>query len=449
MTEFLPEHPGGAGIILRYAGKDATDEFTPIHSKDALLELAPEKHLGEVDPASLAEAAPATVTVSKEKQKALENEKLPLWALLSLADFEREAAKVLPAKAWSYYNSAADDMFTFAANKQAWNSVPLRPRVMRDMLNIDLRTSFLGTESSLPIFIAPAAAAKLAHPEGEMALARAAGRQGIVQVVSSNASCSVEEIAGARVNENQPLFYQLYVNRDRAKTIKLLERVRACGFTSLWVTVDNATAGKRETDERYKINLDLEAMAAGIENNAAEEQGLGKTLGSYIDERLCWDDIKFLKKHLDVPLVLKGIQTAEDARLAYEYGCAGICVSNHGGRQLDTAPSSLSVLVELRLNCPEIFTKMDVFVDGGLRRGTDVLKALCLGCKAVGLGRPPLYSLVYGSEGVEKMLQILTEECTIAMRLIGANSIADLGPHFVNTRALEQVAARVDLSAKL
>jgi len=202
-----------------------------------------------------------------------------------------------------------------------------------------------------------------------------------------------------------PFLFQLYVNKDRKKSEQLLQECKSLGLKAIFVTVDAASAGKREADERVKADEDFTAPMSGVKaTNDKKGGGLGRVMGSYIDPALSWDDVKWLRRWTDLPIVLKGVMTAEDAKLAMDHRLDGVLLSNHGGRNLDTSPPAILLLLELQKNCPEIFDRMEVFVDGGIRRGTDILKALCLGATAVGIGRSFLYSLNYGQEGVEHLI---------------------------------------------
>jgi len=225
--------------------------------------------------------------------------------------------------------------------------------------------------------------------------------------MSTHASNSVEELANARVNEAQKLWFQLYVHRDRAVTEKLLRRVVQSGaFAGLFVTVDAPTVGKREAEERLKASVMPEGPKPSTATPGSGAKSVTKALAAFVANDLVWEEISWMKKLTGMPVVVKGIMTVEDAILAMTYGCEGIYISNHGGRQLDTSPPPMLTLLELRKHCPEVFTRMEVFLDGGVRRGTDVIKALCLGCKAVGLGRPFLYAnTCYGVDGVLKAIQ--------------------------------------------
>ena len=298
-------------------------------------------------------------------------------------------------------------------NTKAFRKVLFRPRVFIDVSKCDTSTTALGLRMSAPIFIAPAALAKIGNPEGEVNLTKAAGMTGIVQAMSTNASNSVEELTFARVNDSQKLWFQLYVNKNRDVTAKLLQKVVKSGaFSALFVTVDVPVLGKREAEERLKASVMpvlSETSGPGALTAKSGPKSVTKALATFIAKDLVWEEIAWMKKLTGMPVVVKGIMTVEDAILALKYGCEGIYLSNHGGRQLDTSPPAMLTLLELRKHCPQIFTKMEVFLDGGVRRGTDVVKALCLGVKAVGLGRPFLFAnTCYGVSGVLKAIESIS-----------------------------------------
>ena len=297
-----------------------------------------------------------------------------------------------------------------AENTKAFQKILFRPRVFVDVSKCDTSTTLFGLPSTSPILIAPAALAKLGHPGGEVNLTQGAGIAGIIQVMSTNASNSVDELAAARVNEKQKLWFQLYVNKNRNAAAKLLDKVVKSGaFSTLVVTVDAPVLGKREADERLKASVMPElskTSGAGAVTAGSGAKSVAKALSTHIATDLVWSEIAWMKKLTGMPVVVKGIMTVEDAILALKHGCDGIYLSNHGGRQLDTSPPAMLTLLELRRHCPQIFTKMEVFLDGGVRRGTDVVKALCLGCKAVGMGRSFLYAnSCYGVDGVLKAIE--------------------------------------------
>lgn len=234
------------------------------------------------------------------------------------------------------------------------------------------------------------------------------------------------------------------MNKDHSKTNTLLTQIQSeTNISALFVTVDAPVPGKREADERVKADESLSTpMSGATARNDSKGGGLGRVMGSYIDATLNWDDIPWLRREWKRKIVLKGIQTWHDAVLAAEAGIDGIVLSNHGGRSLDTSPPAIMVLLELRRNCPWIFTKLEVFVDSGIRRGTDVVKCLCLGAKAVGMGRSFLYALNYGQEGVEHLVEIVRDEVETTMRMLGVTKIEDLHPGLVSTLDVDHLVPR-------
>ncbi|KAI5818448.1 FMN-dependent dehydrogenase-domain-containing protein [Pyronema omphalodes] len=458
VTKFLPSHPGGSNVILRYAGRDATAEYDPIHPAGILEEtLSPSQILGPLDPSTIPISHPSTNSTKPASKQVLLP---PLATQISLHDFETTAEKILPPKAWAYYNSAADDCISKHHNNSIFQSILLRPRIFRNVTSISLSTTLLGTPSRLPIFIAPAAMARLAHPLGESAIAQAAGKKGIIQCVSNNASLRPEEISSSRITPNQSLWFQLYIQSDRQKSEKMLQRISApgSGYTAVVLTLDAPTPGKREQDERVAstVTSTSEASGMGLDKKShggegegpGKGEGLGKALFLGTAADLTWKDLTWLRKHTHLPIILKGIQTHEDAMLAaseesLKLGVRGIVISNHGGRALDTAPPPLATLMEIRKYAPEVLGKLEVYLDGGIRRGTDVVKALALGARAVGIGRPVLYGLAgYGIDGVERVITILEEEIITAVKLLGVTNLGELGWRCVNAAALERLVWR-------
>lgn len=430
LADFLDEHPGGSKVILKLAGKDATSEYDPIHPPGTLEEtLKPAQILGPIDPSTVA-SLPSPASTPPIPLPPLP----PLDAQLNIDDFAITAERVLSPKAWAYYSSAADDLFTKIHNNTAYQQILLRPRIFRDVRDVDTRTTLCGDTSTLPVFVSPAAMARLAHPTGEAGIAQACGNHGVVQCVSNNASLKPEQIAAARVSPAQPLWFQLYVQIERAKSEALLQRINRLGFTAIVLTLDAPAPGKREADERAKnVGDTTSGMSGEGVRGAVKSEGLGRALFAGTSPSLTWDDLKWLRGQTHLPIILKGIQTHEDAALAaskecIDLGVKGIILSNHGGRAADTAPPPVYTLLEIRKYAPFVLERLEVYVDGGIRRGTDVVKALCLGATAVGIGRPALYGLSgYGPEGVERVLTILREEVETTMRLLGVNSIKELG----------------------
>ncbi len=411
VTEFLDEHPGGANIILQYGGKDATEEYNPVHPEGTIEKnLSPDKHLGAVDM--------ATVASSDDPQKVrdlAETEQVPLSLIMSLDDLETAASKILSRRAWSFYHSAADSLSSLNTNLTDWSKISFRPRIMRNVARVNMSRTIMGQKLSLPIFVAPAARARLAHDDGEHCIARGVARADMGYCTSNVASIGHEDLMKTMKAEKKDgaLFFQLYVQREKPKTKDIIRMAKSLGYKALVVTVDTAVVGKREEDERYSAELAYQAgMGQEVAPRTADDRStidadLPILRGAH-SSTLDWDDLKWIREEWGKagPILLKGIQTAEDAKMAHQMGVDGIYLSNHGGRQADHAPSSIRTLLEIRRFCPEIIKAgMEIVMDGGCRRGADVLKALALGASAVGFGRPFLYACAYGTEGVEKAIQ--------------------------------------------
>lgn len=294
VTTFLSLHPGGAASILAVAGTDATRLFTPIHAPGVLATLPPECHLGPVNPSTV----PATILTEEE---AAEDARIaaqrallpPAESFLLLSDFEEWAERVLSNAAWSYYASAADSESTHAENVASWGRYFFRPRVLRDITKGNLKTSVCGTEMDMPVYISPAAMARLGHPDGEVNLTRAAGAYGIVQAISINASCPLDEILAAR-KEGQRVWFQIYLNKDREKSVELLKKVEESGVAAVIFTVDVAWQSKRTLDRRAKTALAPPPSNEGSEKGTQGE-GVAAAISGYQDSHLVWEDIDFIR----------------------------------------------------------------------------------------------------------------------------------------------------------
>lgn len=262
------------------------------------------------------------------------NEKPPLQTLISASDFRDVAQNTLTPKAWAFYSSAATDLITHTQNKALIRRIMFRPRILRDVKTVSTERSILGCPSSAPFFISPAAMARMSHPDGECALARGAGKENIIQCISSNASYPLSSIIDAG-NKSQPFFLQLYVNSDRSKTVELLKKAANLGLKAIFVTVDAPVPGKREADERIAAETIASAISGAVASNDKKGGGMGRLMAQYIDKSLIWDDLGWIAKVSGLPIVLKGVQSAVDAIMAAKYGAAGIMLSNHGGRSLD------------------------------------------------------------------------------------------------------------------
>ncbi|KAM5342252.1 hypothetical protein ACJ41O_013218 [Fusarium nematophilum] len=364
---------------------------------------------------------------------------LPLSACQSLEDLGQVARAILLPKAAVYFDSGAESLSSLRRNRSGWESITFRPRVLRNVSKIDMRCRIMGSESSLPIFIAPAAAARLGHKDGERCLARGAARMDIPQCVCTYASVAPTDLMECFQSDSErrggALFFQLYVPKVKRDAEKLIAMAKRSGFKALVVTVDSPVVGKRDDDDRFKA---LSGYKEGPFNEVLPGHALpgqeAETLRGVHNSTLEWGDLAWIRQHWgDGLLVIKGIQTAEDALEAVRHSVDGIYLSNHGGRQLDYAPSPVQVLLEIRRRYPQIFASTQVYVDGGVMRGTDVVKALCLGARAVGIGRGFLYALsAYGTEGVLKAISILSDEIQTTMRLIGVTSLAQLNDSYIN-----------------
>lgn len=326
---------------------------------------------------------------------------------------------------------------TMRENHAAFHKIWFRPRILVDVEHIDMSTTMLGTKCSIPFYVTATALGKLGHPEGEVVLTKASHRHNVVQMIPTLASCSFDEILDARQGD-QVQWLQLYVNKDREITRKIVEHAEKRGCKGLFITVDAPQLGRREKDMRSKFSDPGSNVQSGGDN-IDRTQGAARAISSFIDPALSWKDIPWFKSITRMPIVLKGVQCVEDVLRAVEAGCDGVVLSNHGGRQLETARSGIEVLAEVMPALRERGweKRIEVFVDGGVRRATDILKALCLGATGIGIGRPFLYAMsAYGLDGVDRAMQLLKDEMEMNMRLIGATSVADLNPSLLDTRGL-------------
>lgn len=334
--------------------------------------------------------------------------KAELDQALSLPDFESLARNHISHGAWERIQGGAADEITVRWNREAYQHIRLRPRVLVDVSKLDTRVRLFGQELPFPILLAPTGAQNFVHPEGELAVVRGAGAAQAILVISSSASMRVEDVARAATGT---VWFQLYVQGDRAFTRDLVQRAEAAGCRALCVTVDSPTHGARNREVRARVELP--------ERPLPNLQG-----GNYLDPTLTWKDIDWLRSFAKTPVLLKGILNPDDAAIAVKAGVSGIVVSNHGGRNLDTVPATIDALP---LVVEKVAGRIPVIVDGGVRRGTDVLKALALGATAVAIGRPYLYGLgVGGAQGVTRVVEILRREFEMAMRLTGRPSIASI-----------------------
>jgi 4-hydroxymandelate oxidase len=348
--------------------------------------------------------------------------------VFSLYDFEPLAKAKMSHAAWEYVNGAAADEITVRWNREALDRIRLKPQVLVDVTKLDCRVSVLGREMPFPILLAPTASQRATHPEGELATARAAGSCGATMVLSTLSNTSVEDVVRAT---KSPVWFQLYVQHDRGFTRELVKRAVAAGCQALCLTVDTPIAGPRNREQRARLAMppgvgypNLTGLKLGKDKDAQTAGPASSIFDALLSADLTWKDVNWLQSFAGVPVLLKGILNPADADRAVKEGVAGIIVSNHGGRNLDTVPATIDALPAI---VEKVAGRVPVLVDGGIRRGTDVLKALALGATAVQIGRPYLYGLgAMGEQGVARVLTILQQEFEMAMALTGRPRIRDI-----------------------
>lgn len=349
---------------------------------------------------------------------------------INLAEYEFAAKQKLSPAAYGYYGGGASDNITLYDNRRAYDDIKILPHVLRDVSQRDLSTTILGQKIELPVVIAPMAMAALAHPDKELAMAGAAKKFGIPICVSTMATTRLEEVSATGVNS----WFQLYVHKDRGLTNSLIQRAETSGYQALVVTVDTAVASYRENQIRMPLRLPEGMHPENILEHWDQDKysSANAYVTAQFDASLTWDDIEAIIAETSLPVLLKGVLRADDAVEAVKRGVAGIVVSNHGGRQLDTVPATIEVLPDI---AEAVAGQCELMVDGGIRRGTDIIKALALGAKAVMLGRPILWGLaVDGQAGVEDILTILHREYDIALALAGCSSSQSIPRDLVRLR---------------
>ncbi|MBW4433213.1 MAG: alpha-hydroxy-acid oxidizing protein [Pelatocladus maniniholoensis HA4357-MV3] len=355
---------------------------------------------------------------------------------LNLFEYEQQAQKCLSPMVWDYYASGAWDEITLRDNHAAFDRIKLRPRVLVDVSDRHLTTTILDQPLQMPLLIAPMAFQCLAHPEGELATAKAASSAGVGMVLSTLSTKSLEEVAQIYYSNysqtpNPPLWFQLYIHRDRNLTRALIERAYTAGYQALCVTVDAPVLGKRERDTRNQFTLPPGLQLANLVTisglnipDQEGESGLFTYFAQQLDPSVTWRDLEWLQSISPLPLAIKGILRGDDAVRAVECGAKVIIVSNHGGRQLDGAIASFDALAEI---VKAVDGRAEVIVDGGIRRGTDIIKALALGAKAIMVGRPVLWGLAVDRQaGVNHVIEILHNELDLAMALSGCAKLEDI-----------------------
>jgi isopentenyl diphosphate isomerase/L-lactate dehydrogenase-like FMN-dependent dehydrogenase len=341
---------------------------------------------------------------------------------LSLEELEREARRVIGEMAYAYFAGGADDERLLAGNIEAWARWQLHPRVLAGITGVDLSTTLLGTAVSSPVVVAPTAVQRLAHGEGETATARGAAAVGALMVLSSLASCSLEEVAAAA--PDAPRWMQVYILRDRSRTVGLVQRAAAHGYGALVLTVDTAVSGLRLRELRGGVRLPPDLALPNVAGDSAQrahDGGLMAVVTREFEPSLTPDDIGWLAGLSDLAGVVKGVQRADDALRCVEAGAAAIVVSNHGARQLADAPATADIVGEI---ADAVGDRAEVYVDGGIRRAPDVMKALALGARAVLIGRPSLWALAAGgADGVASLLRWYETELRRTMALCGTATI--------------------------
>jgi 4-hydroxymandelate oxidase len=350
-------------------------------------------------------------------------------SLINLFDYEREAAKRIPPSHWGYIAGGANDEVTVSANRAAFDRILIRYRTMVDVTSRSLATTVLGTPVSMPVLVAPTAMQKLAHPDGECATARASRAAGTLMVTSTTATTRLSDVIGASPG---PMWFQLYLYQDRGKSRALIEEAVRSGYTGVVLTVDAPLLGRRERDIRSGFTLPshltianaADAGMAVVPDASPEASGLMLHFRSLHDAALVPKDIAWVREVSGLPVIVKGIVRGDDAKRAVEHGAAAIVVSNHGGRQLDTSIPSIMALPDV---VDAVGGQAEVYVDGGVRRGTDVIKAIALGARAVMIGRPVLWGLaIDGEAGVCAVLDLLRQEIDLAMGLSGARTVSEI-----------------------
>jgi len=349
-----------------------------------------------------------------------------LTGLVALSDFESAARDRLPAMAWEYLAGGAGDEISLARNREMLDAIRLKPRVLRDVSRIDTRVTLFGREHRLPLVLAPTGYHRVFHPEGECETARGAAAAGVTLVVSTVATTPLEEVA--RTNDS-PRWFQVYVQRDREWTRRQIGLAESCGYQAFMLTVDTPVLGSRDREKRARFQMpahlkprNFPPLPEGISDHHHDPHSI---YNPFLDPALSWKDVEWLRSNTSVPVLVKGVLAPEDARLAVGHGASGVVVSNHGGRNLDTVPAAIEALPGV---VRAVGGRVPVLMDGGIRRGTDVIKALALGANAVMIGRPYLHGLaVAGAAGVARVVELLHLELMGAMALMGLTSVPEIG----------------------
>jgi len=347
---------------------------------------------------------------------------------LNVFDYEKASQLLLEPQANDYYQSGSMGEHTLADNINAYQRIKFLPRVLKDVSQLNSSIELAGNSLPSPLIISPTAFLGMAHPDGELAVARAANKSSTIMICSTMSNHPIEDITAAT---NSPVWFQLYVYKDKQATLALIERAKNAGCQALVITVDAPFLGRRERDVRNQFQLpshlkmsNLHALEHSQLPNKHGHSGLAHYFENLIDKSLTWRDIGWIKEHANMPVYLKGILHPQDAKLAVEHGIDGIIVSNHGGRQLDGSIASIDALPAISI---AVNQQIPIILDGGIRRGSDILKALALGAQCTGIGRPVIWGLSHsGQQGVEDVLNILQSELELAMALAGCSSVSNI-----------------------
>lgn len=352
---------------------------------------------------------------------------------MDLEDLERSAREVLPGPVYDMIAGGAEDELTLQANARAWDRIWLRPRVLRAIEGVSTDSEVLGTPVSAPILVAPMGFHRLVHPQGEAATAAGAASAGMLNIVATRATAPIEEIAAAA--RGAPWWFQVYILRDRGWTAELVAAAAESGCRALVFTADAPILGRRRRDERSGFSLPADVQMANLGQGVPEGRLLATYPGAEHEPVLRLEDIGWLGSLADIPIVVKGVLRADDAAACVEAGAAAVVVSNHGGRQVDGAVPSAVALPEV---VDSVGGRAEVYVDGGVRRGADIFRAIALGAHAVLVGRPVMWALaVEGAEGVSRLLEGLGRELERAMILCQASSVSTIGRDTVSVEAGE------------
>jgi L-lactate dehydrogenase (cytochrome) len=375
----------------------------------------------------------------------------------NIMDFRRIAKRKLPAPVFHYIDGGADDEWSLRRNTDAFDDYELLPAQLSDVSNVKLKSRLFGKDVDWPIMIAPTGASKLFHAEGEPAVVRAADKFGMVYGLSTIATTTIEDVAAIGSN---PKMFQIYVFKDRGLTSQFVERCKASKYDALCLTVDTPVAGNRERDHVYGMmasakpalasvpsmlrhpgwlyravvrkDMELVNITAGLDSEAFTDTSIKQFIDAQFDRSLTWKDVEWLAAQWDGPLVVKGVQTVDDCRKAANSGATAVMLSNHGGRQLEATPAPVDCIAAV---ADALHDRLEIICDGGIRRGTHIVKALSLGASACSIGRGYLYPLAAGGQaGVERALELLSEEVHRSMALLGCDSVADLDPTYIQSR---------------